>query len=211
LFREDLAKGIRIVIAIGIPASVGLLLIATPLTRLIFERDEFTADDTVRTAAMISAYALGTWAACGLLIISRAFFALGDRQTPLRIGLVAVLVNLVANLTLVWILAGPGLALGTSITATFQSLVACWILTRRLDTFPWQSISHTLLRTILATVGMTAACLVTSVEVNIAAPFAGKLVALSLPLGAGVGTFLLIAKLIGLTDPFELLQRKDRD
>ena len=211
LFREDLAKGIRIVIAIGIPASVGLLLIATPLTRLIFERDEFTADDTVRTAAMISAYALGTWAACGLLIISRAFFALGDRQTPLRIGLVAVLVNLVANLTLVWILAGPGLALGTSITATFQSFVACWILTRRLDTFPWKSISHTLLRTILATVGMTAACLVTSVEVNTTAPFTGKLVALSLPLGAGVGTFLLIAKLIGLTDPFELLQRKGRD
>lgn len=211
LFREDLAKGIRIVIAIGIPASVGLLLIATPLTRLIFERDEFTADDTVQTAAMISAYALGVWAACGLLIISRAFYALGDRQTPLRIGLVAVLVNLVANLTLVWILAGPGLALGTSITATFQSFVACWILTRRLDKFPWKSISHTLLRTILATITMTAACLLTSVEVNIASPFTEKLVALSLPLGAGVGAFLLTAKLIGLTDPFQLLQQKRRD
>jgi putative peptidoglycan lipid II flippase len=208
LFREDLAKGLRMVIAIGIPASVGLILIATPLTQLIFERDEFTADDTVQTAAMISAYALGAWAACGLLIISRAFYALGDRQTPLRIGLVAVLINLVANLTLVWILAGPGLALGTSITATFQSLVACWILTRRLDGFPWKPIAHTLLRTILATAVMTAACLAASVEFNIAPPFLGKLVALSLPLGAGAAAFLLTAKLIGLTDPFELLRRK---
>ena len=211
LFREDLAKGIRMVIAIGIPASVGLILISTPLTRLIFERHEFTANDTVRTSAMISAYALGAWAACGLLIISRAFYALGDRQTPLRIGLVAVLVNLVANLTLVWILAGPGLALGTSITATFQSLVACWILTRRLDAFPWKSISHTLLRTILATAVMTAACLAASVQIDIASPFIGKVVTLSLPLGAGTTAFLLTAKLIGLTDPFELLRRKRSD
>lgn len=211
LFREDLAKGFRMVIAIGIPASVGLILISTPLTRLIFERDEFTANDTVRTAAMISAYALGAWAACGLLIVSRAFYALGDRQTPLRIGLVAVLVNLVANLTLVWILAGPGLALGTSITATFQSLVACWILTHRLDAFPWKSISHTLLRTILATAVMAAACLAASVQIDIASPFIGKVVALSLPLGAGTVAFLLTAKLIGLTDPFELLRRKRSD
>ena len=140
----------------------------------------------------------------------------GDRgpdrlEIATRLGLVAVLVNLVANLTLVWILAGPGLALGTSITATFQSLVACWILTRRLDAFPWKSISHTLLRTILATAVMTAACLAASVQIDIASPFIGKVVALSLPLGAGTTAFLLTAKLIGLTDPFELLRRKRHD
>ena len=214
LFREDLAKGLRMVIAIGIPASVGLILIATPLTQLIFERDEFTADDTVQTAAMISAYALGAWAACGLLIISRAFYALGDRQTPLRIGLVAVIVNLAANLTLVWIFAGPGLALGTSITATFQVLVACSVLTRRLDTFPWKSIVLTLLRTALATSAMTAACLAASIQssqIDLSSQLLKKLVTLSLPLGAGAAAFLITAKLIGLTDPFDLLQRKRQD
>ncbi|MDA0285645.1 MAG: murein biosynthesis integral membrane protein MurJ, partial [Planctomycetota bacterium] len=107
LFREDLARGLRMVIAIGIPASVGLILVATPLTRLLFERGEFTPEDTLQTSAMISAYALGVWAACGLLIIARAFYALGDRQSPLRIGLAAVVVNLAANLTLVWFYAGP--------------------------------------------------------------------------------------------------------
>jgi putative peptidoglycan lipid II flippase len=214
LFREDLAKGLRMVIAIGIPASVGLILIATPLTQLIFERHEFTADDTVQTSAMIAAYGLGAWAACGLLIISRAFYALGDRQTPLRIGLVAVVLNLAANLTLVWIFAGPGLALGTSITATFQVLVACWILTRRLNDFPWKSIVHALLRTFVATAAMTTACLATSIQpsqVEIGSDFVAKLVVLSLPLGAGAAAFLLTAKLIGLTDPFDLLQRKHRD
>lgn len=214
LFREDLAKGLRMVIAIGIPASVGLILVATPLTQLIFERHEFTADDTVQTAAMISAYGLGAWAACGLLIISRAFYALGDRQTPLRIGLVAVVVNLVANLTLVWFFAGPGLALGTSITATFQVLVAGWILIRRLDDFPWKSIVHALLRTFVATAAMSAACLATSMyppQVGLGSQFAAKLVALSLPLGAGAAAFLLTAKLTRLTEPFDLFQRKRRD
>ena len=214
LFREDLAKGLRMVIAIGIPASIGLILIATPLTQLIFERHEFTAADTVQTSAMIAAYGLGAWAACGLLIISRAFYALGDRQTPLRIGLVAVVLNLAANLTLVWILAGPGLALGTSITATFQVLVACWILTGRLNDFPWKSIVHALLRTFVATAAMTAACLATSIQpsqLEIGSDFVARLVALSLPLGTGAVAFLLTAKLVGLTDPFDLLHRKHRD
>jgi len=160
---------------------------------------------------MISAYGLGAWAACGLLIIVRAFYALGDRKTPLRIGLVAVILNLVANLSLVWILAGPGLALGTSITATFQVLVACWILTRRLDDFPWRPIVTVSCQTIFATIVMTAACLAASTlipHLNISSVLLTKIVALSLPLGAGVAAFLFSAKLTGLTEPFDLLKRK---
>ena len=210
LFRDDLAKGLRMVIAIGIPASAGLVLVATPLTRLVFERGEFTAAATVQTSAMISAYGLGAWAACGLLIIVRAFYALGDRQTPVRIGMAAVAVNLVANLTLVWILAGPGLALGTSITATLQFLAACWILTRRLDSFPWRTIVAAMLKTIFATIAMTAACLTASAlsqHLEIGSPLLAKVVALSFPLVAGAAVFLLTAKLTGLKEPFDLLRR----
>jgi putative peptidoglycan lipid II flippase len=210
LFRDDLAKGLRMVIAIGIPASAGLVLVATPLTRLVFERGEFTDAATVQTSAMISAYGLGAWAACGLLIIVRAFYALGDRQTPVRIGMAAVAVNLVANLTLVWILAGPGLALGTSITATLQFLAACWILTRRLDSFPWRTIVAAMLKTIFATIAMTTACRTASAlsqHLEIGSPLLAKVVALSFPLGAGAAVFLLTAKLTGLKEPFDLLRR----
>lgn len=210
LFRDDLAKGLRMVIAIGIPASVGLILVSTPLTRLIFERGEFTATATAQTSTIISAYSLGVWAACGLLIVVRAFYALGDRKTPLRIGLVAVVINLVANMTFVWILAGPGLALGTSMTATLQFLAACWILTRRLDKFPWLSILDALSRTIAATIAMSAACVTASTltqHLEIGSPLLEKAVALSFPLGAGAVVFLLTAKLTGLKEPFDLLRR----
>lgn len=211
LFREDLVRGLRMVIAIGVPASVGLVLIATPLTQLIFERGEFTADDTAQTSAMISAYGLGVWAACGLLIVARAFYALGDRQTPLRIGLIAVVVNLVANLSLVWIFAGPGLALGTSLTASFQILLSGWILTRRLDVFPWKPLANVLLRTSAATSIMALACLGSQLltpPVDVDSPFAVRTVALLLPLGCGTIAFLLTAKLIHLNEPFDLLHRK---
>ncbi|NQV26206.1 MAG: murein biosynthesis integral membrane protein MurJ [Rhodopirellula sp.] len=214
LFREDLARGLRMVIAIGIPASVGLVLIATPLTQLIFERGEFTAEDTINTAAMISAYALGAWAACGLLIIARAFYALGDRQTPLRIGLAAVGVNLVANLSLVWIFAGPGLALGTSITATFQVLLAGWLLIHRLEDFPWNSLGRTLLKTMFACAVMSAACLAAATltpHLDIGSALITKLVGLLLPLTAGATAFLVIARLTGLPEPFDLLQKNDRN
>lgn len=211
LFREDLVRGLRMVIAIGIPASVGLVLIATPLTQLIFERGEFTADDTAQTSAMISAYGFGVWAACGLLIVARAFYALGDRQTPLRIGLIAVVVNLVANLSLVWIFAGPGLALGTSITASFQVVLSGWVLTRRLDAFPWKPLVDVLLRTSAATSIMALACLgslLLTPPVDVDSPFAVRTVALLLPLGSGTIAFFLTAKLIHLHEPFDLLHRK---
>lgn len=211
LFREDLVRGLRMVIAIGIPASVGLMLIATPLTQLIFERGEFTAEDTAQTSAMIRAYGLGVWAACGLLIVTRAFYALGDRQTPLRIGLIAVVVNLAANLSLVWVFAGPGLALGTSITASFQILLSGWVLTRRLEVFSWKSLADVLLRTSAATSIMALACqgsllLVPPVDVHSPLPVRGF--ALLLPLVSGGIAFLLTAKLIRLTEPFDLLRRK---
>lgn len=214
LFREDLARGMRMVLAIGIPASTGLMLIATPLTRLIFERGEFTAEDTAQTSAMISAYGLGVWAACGLLIVARAFYALGDRRTPLRIGLIAVVVNLLANLSLVWIFEGPGLALGTSLTASFQILLSGWILTRRLETFPWRSVVTVCLQTIAATIVMAIVCQGSTMltpPVNEDSSLLIRGLALLLPLGFGTGAFLGTARLIRLTEPFELLRRKQTE
>ena len=119
--------------------------------------------------------------------------------------------NLVANLTLVWIFAGPGLALGTSITATFQVLLAGWILTRRLGDFRLRSLLAVTFRTALATTTMTGACLAVSTltpESALSSSFLQKLISLALPLGAGATAFLLTAKLTGLTEPFELLPGK---
>lgn len=213
LFRYDLTRGLRMVIAIGVPASVGLWLIALPLTRLLFERGEFDQTDSLQTSGVIAMYAIGVWAACTLLIVHRAFYALGDRMTPLRVGVLSVILNLAASLTLVFVLAGRGLALATSLSVSIQTLISVRLLASRVEGFEWRPIVDGLFRTIVATGVMAAAC--TMVSMAIPGIVSGdslidRLLALFVPLVSGAAAFLLVARLLGLREPFELLSRSQR-
>lgn len=210
LFRDDLNRGLRMVIAIGIPASVGLFLIALPLTRLLFEHGEFDRTDSELTAGMICMYAVGVWAACTLLIVQRAFYALGDRITPLKVGMLSVVINLATSLTLVFVLAGRGLALATSLSVSIQTLVCLWLLSVRVEEFRWRPVCDALARTTVASIAMTGVCLATLHST--AAPGSDSLmnraVDLLIPLVAGIATYLLSAKLLRLREPFDLLARR---
>src|SRR6185312_894541 len=106
---EDLTLGLRLVLFLGVPAGAGLTLISEPLARLLFERGEFTAEDTARVASMIRCYGIGVWAFCAAPVIVRGYYALGDRTTPLKAGIVAMALNVGLNLALVWPMAEAGL------------------------------------------------------------------------------------------------------
>ena len=120
--RDDLSLGLRLVIVIGTPASAALVFLARPIARLMFEYGEFHAQDTLRTAAIIAAYGSGVWAYCSVLILQRGFYALGDRMTPLRIGLAAVGINVIGNLCMIWWFAEMGLAITTACCAAFLAV-----------------------------------------------------------------------------------------
>src|SRR5690606_2451774 len=84
-FRDDLLLGMRLVLVIGVPASVGLMLLAEPLSDLLFRRGQFDAHDSLQTARAIAAYGSGVWSYCGLLIAHRGFYAVNDPTSPIRI------------------------------------------------------------------------------------------------------------------------------
>ena len=117
---EDLTLGVRLVLFLAVPAGAGLMLVSEPLARLLFQHGEFTAADAARVARMIACYGLGVWAFCAAPVIVRGYYALGDQTTPLKTGAIAMLVNLILNLALVWPLAEAGLALSTSLAAILQ-------------------------------------------------------------------------------------------
>ena len=154
---NDLTLGIRLVLLLGIPAGTGLIVLAQPLAKLLFQHGRFTAEDTTRTAWMISCYAAGVWAYCGLPVIVRGYYALGDRITPVRIGLAAVALNLTLNLTLIWPLAERGLAVATAFSASTQVVILAVIFSRYKSPLAWRAVALTLLRTLFATLLMAVA------------------------------------------------------
>jgi len=126
------------------------------LVRLLFERGQFGPDDTVRAAGMIACYGAGVWAYCALPVVVRGFYALGDRLTPVRIGLLVVGLNLVLNLVLIWPLAERGLAVATATAAAVQVCVLVAVFSRRRVRLEWHALRKTLARTVVATAAMAA-------------------------------------------------------
>lgn len=154
--RDDLALGLRLVMVIGLPASAGLWLLAEPLAVVMFQRGQFTVEDARQTAQMIEAYGIGVWAFCGLLIIQRAYYAIGDRRTPLKIGIAMALLNLALNLGLIWVIGGRGLALSTSLCGILQFGLCLSFIQAHIGCLPWSSLASHSIRASIATLVMTA-------------------------------------------------------
>ncbi len=148
------------VLLAAIPCSAGLMLLAEPIARLLFERGQFTAEDTARTARMIAVFGSGVWAYCALPVIVRGFYAVGDRVTPLRMSLTAVAFNLTLDLTLVWLLAEAGLAAATAIAAAMQAVGLAILFSRQHVPLDWRRLGMTVVRAMVAVAAMTVAGLI---------------------------------------------------
>ena len=135
--RADLSLGIRLVLAIGLPASAGLMLIAHPLATAFFAYGRFDNEAAQQTGTMIAAYSSGVWAYCGLLILQRGFYAIGDRLTPMYLGMAAMIGNVILDLTLIWPLGGKGLAFSTALIAALQCVVTVSQLQRKVGRLQW--------------------------------------------------------------------------
>ena len=122
-FTAILKQGLRLTMFVGLPASVGLILIRLPLTRVIFERHQFTADDSMQVAVILAGYASAIWAYSMTHVLTRSFYAVRQPRTPLKITLAMVGLNLLLNLTLVWYLGAAALAWSTALCAVIQTAI----------------------------------------------------------------------------------------
>ncbi len=132
-FQTILHHGLRLAFFIGMPASVGLILVRVPLTRVLFEHGKFELQDSLRVAMILAGYASAVWAYSMTHILTRTFYAVGDSKTPLRVSMGMVAFNLVLNLTLIWPLGAAGLAWSTAISASVQVLILLGLVRKHVD------------------------------------------------------------------------------
>ena len=96
--RRTVADGLSLMLMLNVPATVGLMVLAPPIVRVIFERGAFTAVDTAATAAALQFYAIGLVGYSVVRIASPVFYALGQNRTPVMVSVATVLVNAVLNI-----------------------------------------------------------------------------------------------------------------
>lgn len=131
-FRNTLGQGIRLILTLIIPATVGIFVLAGPLIGLMFERGAFTAADTTITAQVLRLYLLGIpFAAVDLLLIF-AFYAQQDSLTPALIGVFSLGCYIVLTLLLRPLLGFYALMVADSLKHLIHMLVSAVLLWRRI-------------------------------------------------------------------------------
>ena len=122
-FAGTLSWAVRSVGFIAIPATLALAILAEPLLVTLFQYGAFGADDRLMAAASLRAYTLGLGAFMLVKVLAPGFYAREDMKTPVRIGIIAMVTNMVLNMLFVfplmwWFEMGHvGLALATSVAA----------------------------------------------------------------------------------------------
>ncbi len=149
-----IARGIKAAVFIAIPATAGIFLVARPLVSAIFEHGKFESADTPVVAWTLSFYAAGLCGYFAQQILTRAFYSLQDSKTPMRSAVIAVFVNIVLNLTLIWFMGVAGLALSTAICSYLQVFILVFMLRKRLGTHILDGLPVTLVKTLVATLLM---------------------------------------------------------
>ncbi|MDA1183922.1 MAG: murein biosynthesis integral membrane protein MurJ [Acidobacteria bacterium] len=204
--RGSVADGLSLMLILNIPATVGLMVLAVPIVRVIFERSAFTPADTAATAAALQFYAIGLIGYSVVRITSPVFYALGQSRTPVAISAATVLLNAALNLALVRIMGYSGLALGTSIAALFNAALLMFFLSRRLDGLEGRRVASAMARIAIASVLMGVAAMTVDSALGVSLPGSGlvvQIVRLTATIGAALGVLSAVAYVLRITELHE--------
>ena len=161
-FAATLDWARRCVLFVAVPATLALLILAEPILICLFHYGELGERDIVMAALSLRAYALGLVPFMLIKVLAPGFYARQDMRTPVRIGIYAMVANMLLNLCFVlplmhfWQLGHVGLALATSVSAFLNAALLYRGLRRAGISQGFSGWSAYLLRLLLATASMVA-------------------------------------------------------
>ncbi len=199
-FSRTLDWAIRMVLLIGLPAALALFALAEPLLSTLFQYGEFSAFDVTKTAASLRAYSAGLLAAMLIKVLAPGFYARQDTRTPVRIGVLAMLANMLLGALLVWEWRHVGLASAMALSAWLNAGLLYLGLRRSGVYQPLSGWALQWLRMLLAGAAMVAACYWLSLQTTVwnEAGVWPRVGWLSLIVAAGVAIYLSSLVVLGL-------------
>jgi putative peptidoglycan lipid II flippase len=183
--RRTVGRGLALMLVVNLPATCGLVALSHEIIRLLLERGQFTAADTLSTAWALRLYAIGLVGYSTTRIASPIFYALGR------------------SLLLVRVMGFGGLALATSTAALLNATLCVWLLRAELGGIDGWHLMPVLLKVMTASAAMTA--VVVTVNRALASLTTGSGtawlgLALLATIAAGIVTLLMAAKLLGIEE-----------
>jgi putative peptidoglycan lipid II flippase len=221
--RRSVAFSIRLTNFFVLPATVGIITLALPITSVLFQRGAFGFTEVVLTARALSAFAIGLWSVSMVRLIVPAFYAMADTRTPVQAAAAALAANCLFSLMLMGSIASPGdshlgagiaalaqalglfplqhagLALAASLAATVNLAVLGVRLRRRLGSLGERELFLSFLRSLVASAAMIPAVRWVATHADWSEPghLLRRLTVLLVAMATGVVVFGAVAMIVG--------------
>jgi putative peptidoglycan lipid II flippase len=207
--RETLQRGLRMVLFLTVPSTVGLALLGVPIIRLIYEHGKFSHHATIETARALSGYAIGLVAYAAIKVVAPAFYALGRTRVPLIASVSAVAANLIWNVLTFRRFGHVGLAVGTSLAALVNAGILVYAFEKQIRGFVSRDLLVPSVKILIAAGVMAAAVWATTSRLELL-PGVGTVdaaIKALVPIVVGVGVYFIVARALRLQEATTLLRR----
>ncbi|MDO8643962.1 MAG: murein biosynthesis integral membrane protein MurJ, partial [bacterium] len=142
--------GLRLIFFVTIPASCGLIVLAGPIVRLLYEHGNFGVEEAAATQSALQLFALGLPFISGVRMTSNAFYSMQDAKTPVRAANLSVICNLLFCLLFLKPWGHNGLALAVSLSSVFNFVLHIVHFRKKVGLIGFRSILSSLIRQLLA-------------------------------------------------------------
>ncbi len=157
-FRRTFERSLRVVVFLVAPSAGLLFALRRPTISILLERGAFDTESMILVAYGLQFYVIGLIFHSMLEIVVRGFYATQDTWTPVSVGVLAMIGNIILSFLLVGHLSFGGLALANSLATLVETIVLLWLFSRRLPSgLGWQTLLPAILKTLAATAAMTMA------------------------------------------------------
>jgi putative peptidoglycan lipid II flippase len=212
--RDSVARSLRMILFLSVPASAGLALLAGPAVRVLLQRGAFDAQSTELVSAALAWYAVAVFAHAGIEILSRGFYAVADTRTPVMYAVLSVAANAVLSAALVGPYGVSGLAAATSVATAIEFGLLFRALALRLGHMDGRGIGGSVLRTLAATAVMAEVVIIVLVLLRAAGvdatSTAGAAVLTVVGGLVGVAAFAVTAAWLRSEEITEVVERLER-
>ncbi|PMH39736.1 murein biosynthesis integral membrane protein MurJ [Vibrio sp. 10N.286.49.B3] len=116
-FAQTMDWGVRMVLLLGLPAMLGLIVLAKPMLMVLFMRGEFLPSDVTNASMALVAYASGLLNFMLIKVLAPGYYSRQDTKTPVKYGIIAMVTNMVFNAIFAWFYGYIGLAMATALSA----------------------------------------------------------------------------------------------